>query len=77
MIRLYLSSAKISVSKREPRYHQTKARTMNTTHYEECLDLLWHEYPGNESQAAIYKYIADCKDGKYGRQMAKIALIDP
>ena len=54
--------------------HITKPRTMNTTQYTECLDMLWQEYPGNEVEIAIHKYLADCKNGKHGKQMAEKAL---
>ena len=55
-------------------FYSTQPPTMNPTQYLECLNLLWQEYPGNDAEVAIYKYIADCKNGKHGKQMAKNAL---
>ena len=46
---------------------------MNTTQYAKYLDLLWLEYPGNGAAVAIRKYILDCKNGKYGTEIAKTA----
>ena len=57
--------------------HTIKTRTMNTTQYAECLEILWEEYPGSKAEVAIYKYLADCKNGKHGKQMAESALRFP
>ena len=57
--------------------HTIKTRTMNTTQYAECLEILWEEYPGSKVEVAIYKYLADCKKGKHGKQMAESALRFP
>ena len=54
-----------------------KPRTMNTTQYAECLEILWQEYPGTKAEVAIYKYLADCKNGLHGKQMAERALRTP
>ena len=55
-------------------FPHNQTTTMNTTQYAECRDILWQEYPGTEVKVAIYKYIADCKNGKHGKQMAEHAL---
>ena len=57
--------------------HISKPRTMNTTQYAECLEILWQEYPGTKAEVAIYKYLADCKNGLHGKQMAESALRIP
>ena len=54
--------------------HTSKPRTMNTTQYAECLEILWKECPATKAEIAIYKYLADCKNGKHGKQMAETAL---
>ena len=50
---------------------------MNTTQYVECLEILWQEDPGTKTEVAIYKYLADCKNGKHGKQMAERAVRIP
>mgnify|MGYP001384929459 FL=1 len=57
--------------------HICKPRTMNTTQYVECLEILWQEDPGTKTEVAIYKYLADCKNGKHGKQMAERAVRIP